>query len=76
LLQEKVNHYGAYALDGQMHREHPDSVGRPVKLAICSVDPVPPEVAAFIDRLRPLFEVDGLPITVERLHVPPEKQAA
>jgi hypothetical protein len=67
LLQEKLNAYAIYALDGQMHQMYPDSIGKPVSIVICPVDPIPPDIAKFIDQIAAILAQDGLTVTVEPL---------
>lgn len=74
LLQEKLNALASYALDGQMRAEYPDSVGKPITLVICPVDPVPADIRAFIDQVAQLLAPEGLSVSVEPL--PPEEQPA
>ena len=72
-LQEKVNGCLAFGLDGEMHRRHPDSIGKPLTIAIASVDPCPEFVHAFIERIRPIVQGDGVQLVVREL---PQHQAA
>jgi hypothetical protein len=67
LLQEKINGYASFALDGQMHQMYPDSVGKPVSIVIRPVDPPPPDIAKFIDQIAAILAQDGLTVTVEPL---------
>jgi hypothetical protein len=67
LIQEKLNAYAIYALDGQMHRMYPDSVGKPVSIVIRPVEPPPPDIAKFIDQIAAILAKDGLTVTVEPL---------
>jgi hypothetical protein len=67
LLQEKLNAAASYALDGQMHRMYPDSIGAPVAIVIRPVDPPPPDIAKFIDQVATILAKDGLTVTVEPL---------
>jgi hypothetical protein len=67
LLREKINNYAAFALDGEMHRKFPDSQGSHVTIAICPVDPLPLDIAKFIDQVATILAKDGLTVTVEPL---------
>lgn len=71
-LQEKFNHYGAYALDGQMHRQFPESIGKPVTFVLSSVDPIPDSALALVERMRPILGAEGVELETKRT----EKQAA
>lgn len=51
-LQEKVNAYLSFALDGEMTDAFPHLAGKPVRLQLdCAVPPDPP-TEAFISRIR------------------------
>jgi hypothetical protein len=67
LIQEKLNAYASYALDGQMFRVDPGSVGKPVTIVIRPVDPIPPDIAGFIDQIAAVLAQEGLAVTVEPL---------
>jgi hypothetical protein len=67
LLQEKLNAYAIYALDGQMHREHPDSIGKPVKIVVRPEEPVPSKIKPLLDQFAAILAQDGLTVTVEPL---------
>ena len=59
-LQEKINNYLAYALDGQLAEEYPDMANMKLSIEI-EIQHQPEGVAAeFLDRVRPVIEAEGL----------------
>jgi hypothetical protein len=63
-LQEKINNYVAYALDGQMAEENPNSVGRPVGIRLdyyCEPDD---DLLAFVEWFGEQLREDGIGFTL------------
>jgi hypothetical protein len=67
LLQEKLNAYAAYALDGPLHKQCPDSVGKPVTIVVRPVDPMPDDAHILVAQVAAILAQDGLTVTVEPL---------
>lgn len=51
-LQEKVNNYLSFAFDGQMERQYPGSVGKPIRLQLDCVAPPDDATERFIGLVR------------------------
>src|SRR5271154_5880692 len=51
-LQEKINAYLSFALDGEMAEEQPDLAGKPLRLQLDTVTPVDPRTMDFIAIVR------------------------
>lgn len=63
-LQEKVNLYLAFALDGQLAKLRPHTRGKPFELRIdCDVEP-DPDTVAFIEEIRTAIIEYGTTISV------------
>ena len=64
-LQEKINNYLAFALDGQLAKEYPDMAG--MKLRIQLELQYPPEglAAEFLDKVTPHVEAEGVGFYVQ-----------
>ena len=67
-LTAKLDSAASFALDGQMHRMYPESVGRPAMLAFSSVEPIPPDWQSLIEQLAAIYAKEGLPLVIEPLH--------
>jgi hypothetical protein len=52
LLEEKLNAYASFALDGQMHRLYPQALARNVNIVVASVDPLPQEAVWLLEKVR------------------------
>ena len=63
-LQEKINNYLSFARDGQMERQHPGSVGKPIRLQLDCVNPPDPETERFIDLVRERLRQEGIRFVV------------
>jgi hypothetical protein len=66
-LQEKINNYLAFALDGQLERQHPGSVGKPIRLQLDCVGPPDPETGHFINLVREKLRGEGIRFVVNVL---------
>ena len=62
LLQEKTNAYLIYAIDGQMFDDYPDAKGVRVEVIIQYLEPPPPSIDIFIDRLKLAVQREGVNI--------------
>jgi hypothetical protein len=63
-LQDKINTYLSFALDGQMARHYPESVGKRIRLQLDCVSEPDADVARFIDLVREKLEPDGIRFVV------------
>ena len=48
-LQDKLNKYLAFALDGEMARRYPDMSGKPLRIELFCKDDPDPETQKFLD---------------------------
>jgi hypothetical protein len=63
-LQEKINNYLSFALDGQMAKEYPESVGKPIRLQLdCLAEP-DADSARFIGLVREKLRPEGIRLVV------------
>lgn len=60
LLQEKINNYLSFALDGQLFEEYPKSKGKELNIEITLKFPPTGLAAKFLDRSGPVVESEGL----------------
>jgi hypothetical protein len=63
-LQKKINNYLSFALDGQMARQHPGSVGKPVRLQLDCEVPPDRETEHFIELVREKLRPEGIRFVV------------
>lgn len=63
-LQEKLNNYLSFALDGQMARQYPESVGKPLRLQLDCVRLPDPDTSRFIEIVREKLRPDGIRFVV------------
>lgn len=66
-LQEKINSYASYALDGAMVADYPDSAGRNKTILVQSIDVPPDDAVQFLMKVESLLKPEGLPVRLERL---------
>jgi len=66
-FQSKLNHYLTYVFDGQMHREHPESEGRPVVLELDYFEPLDAVTEEFIRKARDIMSGKAVAFEVKRL---------
>lgn len=66
-LQEKINSYASYALDGAMATDYPESAGRSKAILIQTADVPPEDAVQFLMKIEDLLKPDGLPVRLERL---------
>lgn len=62
LLQEKLNNYSAYFLDGQMLQEYPDCKQQRVTVRISSTTAIPKRLQEFISKLSEATKSYGIDI--------------
>ena len=63
-LQEKVNNYLSFALDGQMARQYPESVGKPIRLQLDCVAEPDAASARLIELVREKLRSEGIRLIV------------
>lgn len=63
-LQEKLNAYLSFALDGEMAAEHPEWVGRPLRLQLDCVAPPSEPAELMLSAVRGQISFQGI-----KLHV-------
>lgn len=63
-LQEKLNNYLSFALDGQMARQYPESVGKPLRLQLDCLSIPDPETSRLIEMVREKLRADGIRLVV------------
>lgn len=66
-LQEKIDSYASYALDGAMVTDYPDSASRNKTIVVQTIDVPPDTVVQFLMKVESLLKTEGLPIRLERL---------
>ena len=66
-LQEKINNYLSFALDGQLERQHPGSVGKPIRLQLDCVGPPDPETEHFVELVREKLRTQAIRFVVNVL---------
>ena len=52
LLEEKLNVYASFAIDGQMTRLYPQAQARNVHVVVASADPLPEAAVRLLDKVR------------------------
>ena len=66
-LQEKLNTYSSYALDGAMSASYPESEGADKVILIQTIDVPPEQAVQFLTKVEALLQPEGLAIKLERL---------
>jgi hypothetical protein len=59
-LQEKINNYLAFALDGQLDKEYPDMAGMKLRIQIELQHPPEGVAAEFLEKVAPYVEAEGV----------------
>ncbi|MER8944997.1 DUF6572 domain-containing protein [Mesorhizobium sp. M0959] len=67
LLENKLNLYCVFVLEGQFYKEHPDAVGRPVMISVALLSIMPAEVQWFFTAAAVSVEKAGLQFEVQHL---------
>ena len=62
LLQEELNNYSAYFLDGQMMQDYPDCKQQRVTVRISSTTVIPKRLQVFITKLSEATKSSGIDI--------------
>lgn len=66
-LQEKLNAYLSFALDGELAEQLPQMAGRPVRIQLNCSEPPPPAVVEFLAKVREQVGYQGINFSVEGL---------
>ena len=64
-LQEKLNAYLSFALDGEMAEVYPQFVGKPLKIRLECVEPPVPEALNFLQHVYEQSALQGITFEVE-----------
>jgi hypothetical protein len=70
-LQEKVNSYASFACEGQLFEQHPELVGKQVRLELRCISPPDPATAKFLDMVREKLMERGLPFAIKQIRTSP-----
>ena len=72
LLQEKLNAYLSFALDGEMAEEFPELAAKPLRIEIDSIHYPDPAAVALLDQVRQQIGLQGITLEVRvRAGAPP-----
>jgi len=63
-LQEKMNAYLSFALDGEMAEAHPELVNKPLRVVLRCVDLPPPPAVEFLSHVREQIALQGIDLEV------------
>lgn len=63
LLEEKLNAYAGFILDGHMRSLYPASTLETTRLVVASVDRIPPEALDLLNKAAPVFARIGIRLT-------------
>lgn len=63
-LQEKMNAYLSFALDGEMADAYPDLVNRPLRIVLRCVDAPPSEAVEFLAHVREQIALQNIDLEV------------
>jgi len=63
-LQEKLNAYVSFALDGEMAEAYPALAGCPLRVVLRCLDAPPPEVVAFLLKVREQLALQEIDLEV------------
>jgi hypothetical protein len=66
-LQEKLNAYMSFALDGELAEQLPQFANRPVRVQLNCSEPPPPDVVTFLAKVREQISFQGINFQVEGL---------
>lgn len=67
-LQEKLNSYLSFALDGEMAEQLPQLAGRAVRISLACAEPPPEPVVSLLAKVREQIAFQGVGLTVEGLN--------
>lgn len=63
-LQEKMNAYLSFALDGEMAEAHPELVDKPLRVVLRCVDMPPAPAVEFLTHVREQIALQGIDLEV------------
>ncbi len=66
-LQEKLNSYLSFALDGEMVEQLPQLVGVPVRIQLACAEPPPEPVVKLLEKVREQISFQGVGLAVSGL---------
>ncbi len=66
-LQEKINAYAAYSIDGGLVRDHPDLAGKAVRLEVRCVHAPDPVAVHFLTAVKAVLLEHGLSLAVKQI---------
>ena len=69
-LQEKLNSYMSFALDGEMAEQLPQVAGKKVRITLACAEEPPAPVTDLLLKVREQISLQGLNLTVEGLQPP------
>ena len=64
LLQEKLNHYLQYILDGQLNEERPETINMPKAIELYLQHPTSGVAFTFLNRVKSNIESEGIMFTL------------
>ncbi len=65
-LQQRINEYLAFALDGELHRLHPESIGRPVVIQLDIEHEPDPRTREFLAKVADIVTTCGLAFVISK----------
>ncbi len=63
-LQEKMNAYLSFALDGEMAEAHPELMGKPLRVVLRCIDTPPDEAVEFLTQVREQIALQDIDLEV------------
>jgi len=66
-LQEKLNNYSTYFLEGQLKKEYPDCRQNRITVRISSTTSIPEDSVHFIEKISDAFRPHGIDVATEVL---------
>ena len=69
-LQEKLNAYLSFALDGEMEEQLPQAAGKKLRITLACADEPPTHVTELLTKVRDQISLQGINFTVEGLQAP------
>jgi hypothetical protein len=69
-IEEKVNRYMGYALDGFLVQHHPEHEGKPVQIRLDCAEPPHGEAVKFVQAMQHAIEGHGLRFAINVLGAP------
>ncbi len=72
-LQEKLNAYMSFALDGEMEEQLPQSAGKKLRITLACAEEPPAPVTELLVKVRDQISLQGIGFSVEGLQAPSEE---